>query len=171
MTPFSYLLITRRLSSEFYHYYLILILFKFTHFSLTLLSKRSYLIWFHDPDFFLPSINPDIIPQAHIRIENQPKYIWVYLRPVYYETLSKSGEIEQAPTGHGSDWMLFKCLLVRLLACLPASLLVSLPAACLLVCLFACILACLFSSLLALSWALSCPRTPPGLFRMLQKLI
>ena len=71
-----------------------LILFKFTQFSFTLLSNRSYVIWLHDPDFFLPSINPDIIPQTHIRIEDKPKIIWVYLRPVYYETLSKSGEIK-----------------------------------------------------------------------------
>ena len=74
---------------------IILILFKFTQFSFTLLSNRSYLIWFHDPDFFLPSINPDIIPQTHIRIEDKPKVIWVYLRPVYYEILSKSGEIKK----------------------------------------------------------------------------
>ena len=95
MIPFSYLLITRRLSSEFYYSHVILKFFKFTQFSFTLLSNRSYVIWVHDPDFFLPSINPDLIPQTHIRIEDKPTVIWVYLRPVYYETLSKSGEIKK----------------------------------------------------------------------------
>ena len=67
----------------------------FTLFSLTLISNRSYVIWVHDPDYFLPSINPDIIPQTGIRIEAKPKIIWIYLRPVYYERLSKSGEMKE----------------------------------------------------------------------------
>ena len=53
------------------------------------------MIWVHDPDYFLPSINPDIIPQTGIRIEAKPKIIWIYLRPVYYERLSKSGEMKE----------------------------------------------------------------------------
>ena len=31
------------------------------------------MFWVHDPDFFLPSINPDIFPHTGIRIEDKPK--------------------------------------------------------------------------------------------------
>ena len=64
-------------------------------FSVSLISGRSYVFWVHDPDFFLATINPDTIPQINIRIAEKPKAWWIYIRPVYYERLSKSGEVKE----------------------------------------------------------------------------
>ena len=90
MIPLFSLTITKNLSSTIYHPHMIFS-FNFDKFSVSLISNRSYVFWVHDPDFFLPSINPDIFPHAGVRIENKPKIIWIYLRPVYYERLSKFG--------------------------------------------------------------------------------
>ena len=71
----------------------------------------------------------------------------------------KESSCKQAPRGHGSDWMLSKCLFACLLACLLDFLDLL---AYLLPCLPACLLACLPAYL---------PWNPPGLFRMLLELI
>ena len=91
------------------------------------------MFWVHDPDFFLPSINPDIFPHTGIRIENKPKVIWIYLRPVYYERLSKFGGMNNyqglclsltifsdAPCVSSADYSFTACLrnsLSRLVGC------------------------------------------------------
>ena len=93
----------------------------FPIFSITLISNRSYVFWVHDPDYFLPSINPDIFPHAGIRINNKPQIIWIYLRPVYYERLSKIGEMKHyhglgitvfsdAPCESSADYSFTACL-------------------------------------------------------------
>ena len=73
-------------------------------FSVSLISGRSYVFWVHDPDFFLSTINPDTIPQTIIRIGDKPIVLWIYLRPVYYERLSMSGEMDATRTAFEVDW-------------------------------------------------------------------
>ena len=59
-----------------------------TSLKLCLNSSLAYSIWIHDKDFFIPTINKDVIPHYLLRIEQQ-EYIWLLIRPIIYNMMDK----------------------------------------------------------------------------------
>ena len=55
-------------------------------------KSMDYKVWIHDPDFFLLTANPDIIPFAKVLMKpNGIKALWVMIRPVFYVNLDREG--------------------------------------------------------------------------------
>ena len=59
-----------------------------TSLNLYLNSSLTFSIWIHDKDFFIPTINKDVIPHYLLRIK-QPEYIWLLIRPIIYNMMDK----------------------------------------------------------------------------------
>ena len=51
-------------------------------------------MWIHDPDFYLASVNTDVLPSIYLTLEDQsenPQHVWLYVRAVYHSLLDRPG--------------------------------------------------------------------------------
>ena len=51
-------------------------------------------MWIHDPDFYLASVNNDVLPSIYLTLEDQsenPQHVWLYVRAVYHSLLDRPG--------------------------------------------------------------------------------
>ena len=63
----------------------------FNSLNITLNPDLNYYMWVHDPHYFLPSSNPDLIPMVQLKL-NTVEQLWLYIRPVYHHKLNKPGK-------------------------------------------------------------------------------
>ena len=74
-------------------------------FNLTLQEKKAYYIWIHDPNYFLSTTNPDVVP--HVLVSNvHAQIVWIFLRPVYHHKISRL----DARCEDSADYSFTKCV-------------------------------------------------------------
>ena len=62
-------------------------------FRLYLNPNQTFFFWIHDPNIFIQSINPDVIPHLKVLVEPGQKNYYLYIRPVYHSNINREGKV------------------------------------------------------------------------------